>query len=71
MQNRSWALFCNLDYWIDEMDRKDQNIPKWVLKMAMKHVRDEIRFLYDSTVVFEAFEKDRERERCKDAKSTL
>ncbi len=40
----TWSDYSDLDYWIREMNQKNQTIPKWVLKMAMKHLR---RDFYD------------------------
>jgi hypothetical protein len=37
----SWSNYSDLDYWIEEMNRRSDRIPKWVLKMAMKHLRSD------------------------------
>jgi len=36
----SWSNYSDLDYWVREMSQRNDYIPKWVLKMAMKHLRD-------------------------------
>lgn len=35
----SWSDYCDLDGWITEMTRSNAMPPKYVLKMAMKHLR--------------------------------
>ena len=35
----TWSDYSDLDYWITEMSSKDGVPTKWVLKMAMKHLR--------------------------------
>jgi hypothetical protein len=38
----TWSDYSDLDYWVKEMSRKDGVPTKWVLKMAMKHLRDDL-----------------------------
>jgi len=35
----TWSNWCDLDKWIEEMQQRSDRLPKWVLKMAMKHLR--------------------------------
>jgi hypothetical protein len=44
-----WSNYCDLDYWIEDMKRTAGNVNpnKWVLKMAMKHLRDDMYKLHD------------------------
>lgn len=45
--DKLWSNHCDLDFWVIEMTSgKPQNIPKWVLKMAMKHLRDDMYNLH-------------------------
>jgi hypothetical protein len=45
--DENWSEYCDLDYWISEMTRGSEtaHISKHVIKMAMKHLRDN---LYDT-----------------------
>jgi hypothetical protein len=38
----TWSDYSDLDYWITEMESRSDRIPKWVLKMAMKHLRKDL-----------------------------
>jgi hypothetical protein len=38
----TWSNYSDLDYWIREMSQKDGVPTKWVLKMAMKHLRSDM-----------------------------
>ena len=37
-----WSNYCDLDHWIEEMARKPGVPSKYVLKMAMKHLRSDL-----------------------------
>jgi len=43
----TWSDLCDLGYWIEEMNRQEQRIPKWVLKMAVKHLKTDLRKIHD------------------------
>ncbi len=44
----SWSDYSDLDYWVGDMTRGHaQSIPKHVLKMAMKHLRDDMKKIHD------------------------
>jgi hypothetical protein len=51
-----WSDYCDLDYWIADMTRgsDSKNIPKHVMKMAMKHLRDDIHKTYQFLCRLEA-----------------
>lgn len=42
MIDKTWSDYSDLDYWIKEMSQRTDHIPKWVLKMAMKHLRSDL-----------------------------
>jgi hypothetical protein len=56
----SWSDYCDLNYWIDEMARgsDSKQISKHVMKMAMKHLRDDF---YDIHKVLCDIEEEKER----------
>jgi hypothetical protein len=44
----AWSDYCDLDYFIDDMARGGDSklISKHVMKMAMKHLRDDIHKMH-------------------------
>lgn len=42
LESNAWSDYCDLDYWITDMCQKDGVPNKHVLKMAMKHLRDNL-----------------------------
>lgn len=42
LQDEAWSDYCSLDYWIKDMGQLDTVPNKQVLKMAMKHLRDNL-----------------------------
>ena len=46
-----WSDYCDLNYWISDMNQRDQMIPKNVLKLAMKHLRDDFHKLHEYLAV--------------------
>ncbi len=55
----TWSDYSDLDYWIEEMNSRSDRIPKWVLKMAMKHLRRDLYAVHGLLVEL----KDREEQR--------
>ena len=33
-----WALYSDLEYWLNDMEQYESRIPKHVLKMALRHM---------------------------------
>ena len=40
--DKVWSDYCDLDSWIREMKQKSAVPSKYVLKMSMKHLRDNL-----------------------------
>jgi hypothetical protein len=38
----TWSDYCDLDSWITEMNQRTDRVPKWIMKMAMKHLRRDL-----------------------------
>ena len=58
-----WSDYSDIDYWVRDMSMKagsDVSIPKHVLKMAMKHLRDD---LYKCHSIMCKIQEEREREK--------
>jgi hypothetical protein len=50
LQEAAWSDYCDLDYWIADMKSgKPCTVPKNVMILAMKHLRDD---LYDMSGFF-------------------
>ena len=58
--NMAWSDYCDLDHWIDDLTRGEEArfTSKYVLKMAMKHLRDDFYKLYKWACVVKEENKD-------------
>jgi hypothetical protein len=59
----SWSDYCDLDYFIDDLTRGQQApASKHVLKMAMKHLRDDLHKIHSFLCGMEEGVKMRDEE---------